>query len=264
MHSFSKGGAPILKTSIDSRQIREMDMALARMTFQQRENSQTHFTYAEERVQFGYILNGDLRAVDEALYLIRNNRTGKLSPDPIRNYQYLFVSEITVLCRVCIRAGMPEKEAYGLSDLYIQNADRCTTEKGVLDLYERMVMDYTLRMKKYPSGSPLSRPVRLATGYIDDHLHERILLEDIAAYAGVSPSYLSTLFRKETGKSIPDFINEKKIREAVSLLSYSEFSCSDISEYLGFSTPSYFSSLFRKIMGMTPVQFRRSLLKPES
>ncbi len=97
--------------------------------------------------------------------------------------------------------------------------------------------------------------------YILRHLHYEISLKEIADHAGLSETYFSALFKKETGETVSTFIQQSRVREAESLLRYSEYSLMEIAEYLGFCSQSHFSKTFRRYAGVTPGQYRREHFK---
>ena len=72
----------------------------------------------------------------------------------------------------------------------------------------------------------------------------------------MSASYLSRLFKKETGDSVSTYIRGQKIEIAKNLLKYSDYSLIDIANRLSFSSQSHFIQQFRDIVGMTPKKFR--------
>ena len=92
--------------------------------------------------------------------------------------------------------------------------------------------------------------------YIYNLIHDRITIEDLAAYTDLSPSYLSRLFKKELGISVSEYIREKKIDKAQNLLKYSDFTPVEIANYLSFSSQSHFIQTFEKMVGMTPKKYR--------
>lgn len=97
--------------------------------------------------------------------------------------------------------------------------------------------------------------------YIYRHYREKIYLEDIADSLGISSSYLSRLFKRETKVSLQDFINDVKVEKAANLLVYSEETLPGIAEYVNFPSQSYFGKIFKQKMKMTPKQYRE-LHKP--
>ena len=97
--------------------------------------------------------------------------------------------------------------------------------------------------------------------YVYGHYREKMYLDDIADTLGISASYLSRLFKKETGQALQDFINDVRVEKAANLLIYSDESLPRIAGYVGFPSQSYFGKVFRQRMQMTPKQYRE-LYKP--
>ena len=81
-------------------------------------------------------------------------------------------------------------------------------------------------------------------------------MEALAEYVQLNETYLSKLFKKETGQSVSEYIRDRKVEEAAALLRYSEKTSVEIATDLGFSSHSYFISIFKKVMGMTPKEYR--------
>ena len=232
--------------------------ALSELLFKQREEGFIHASLREEMRPFELMKQGD----PDAAVLLRQTlesgaSTGTLSPDPLRHCQYLLVSTATIACRTCIQGGMAPEVAYGLSDLYIQQADQCDEPRQVADLQETMIRDFAARMKALPKSPSFSLHVLTAMDYIDQHLHEPIRIPDLAANVGVSVSYLSALFAKEAGKSLSRCIREKKLDASKMLLAYSDFSVTDIAQFFSFASASHYTNAFRAYTGLTPLQYRK-------
>ena len=94
--------------------------------------------------------------------------------------------------------------------------------------------------------------------YIRKHYRDKIYLEDIAQALDLSPSYLSRLFRKETGICIQDAINEERVYRASNLLRYSDLSLTQIAHYVGFPSQSYMGKIFKQRKNMTPMAYRET------
>lgn len=73
---------------------------------------------------------------------------------------------------------------------------------------------------------------------------------------GISASYLSRTFKRETGVILQEFINDVRVERAANLLIYSEESLPGIAEYVNFPSQSYFGKIFKQKMNMTPKQYR--------
>ena len=92
--------------------------------------------------------------------------------------------------------------------------------------------------------------------YIDDNMDKMLKLEELASICNLSPGYFSRIFKKETGKTVITYINEKKVERAKKLLKESKDPIINISLDLGFDDCGYFIRVFKKITGLTPKAFR--------
>lgn len=93
--------------------------------------------------------------------------------------------------------------------------------------------------------------------YIEKNYSEDIKLADIAKFVGFSEYYFSRLFKEVTEKSFHQYLNEYRIRKAVSLLDNAEYSISEAAYAAGFSSIATFDRLFRQIKGCTPQKYRK-------
>ena len=187
--------------------------------------------------------------------------TDVLSRDSVTNIKYHFVVTAALLTRYCIDGGLEPEQAYRLSDFYILKMDSCTTVRQVADLHHVMAKDFTGKMILQKKSSILSKPVMQCVDYIYAHIKERITIQDLADYTGLSTNYLSRVFKQNLGVSISDYIRQQKIEKATHLLKYSEQSIIDIANYLSFSSQSHFIQIFEGFIGMTPKKYRDKYYK---
>lgn len=103
--------------------------------------------------------------------------------------------------------------------------------------------------------------IEKAKQYIDEHIYERILLTDIADYVCISPSYLSSLFKKTHHKNLVDYINEQKTERACQMIKESNMRIYEICYKLGYENPYYFSKIFKRFTGKTPTEYQAQLRK---
>lgn len=224
--------------------------------FIHRETRFRHMSNRAEMQPFELLRDADPRAVEIGTRAFNAKSQGHLSDDSLRNYKYLFVAAITMCCRYCMDGGLADERAYNISDLYIQKMDRLETEQQVIDLHRDMMEFYLKEMLAVKKQQICSKPVMQCMDYIYDHLHEQIRVSDLADYVGLNESYLSVLFKKETGKAVSDYVRERRIEAAEGMLRYSDMSYSDIANILSFCSQSHFTSVFRKAVGMTPKEYR--------
>lgn len=101
--------------------------------------------------------------------------------------------------------------------------------------------------------------LRRVTEYIDAHLNENIGLLDLADLTGLTPQYFSEAFKRETGAPPHQFIIEQRVQRGQVLLRDKCRSIAAVGYDLGFSSQSHFTRIFRRITGITPARFRRSI-----
>ena len=242
---------------------------LFHMEFLHRENQLRHFSQDADRLQYELLGAADPRAVEEGEKAFRAHSQRKLSEDPLRSCKYFFVASACLCCRCCVESGLKQERSYNICDLFIQKMDVLETEQEVMALHKSMLEFYLEEMTGVKKQRTCSRPVAACMDYIYDHLHEQIPVSDLAARLELNQSYLSVLFKKETGMTISAYIRQRRVEAAEEMLRYSDYSCSDIGNYLAFCSQSHFISVFRKATGMTPREYRarygsrESLKEPE-
>jgi YesN/AraC family two-component response regulator len=103
-----------------------------------------------------------------------------------------------------------------------------------------------------------NRQCAVVKRYIDLHFKENLTLDQLAAEAHINKYYLAHIFKQEYGISPINYMTSRRIEESKYLLAETDLSMSQIAQLLGFSSLSYFSQIFRKNQGMSPMAFRQS------
>jgi len=113
--------------------------------------------------------------------------------------------------------------------------------------------------------NPRMEKARLAPGiiraseYLRENPDKSFSINDIAEVVGLSSSRFSHLFREQTGMTPGQFLERERIMRANQLLTVTSRTIAEISAMVGFASPFYFTSRFRKITGVNPREFRRLL-----
>ena len=187
---------------------------------------------------------------------------GTLANDnPLRQAKNSIIAQITLVTRAAVEGGMNAEAAYSLSDYYIQQLELCQTRDEVYlisgKMYETFVTQvHEIQTKNY---SPL---ILYLCTYIDKHILEVISLDKMSEELGYDTYYLTTLFKKNTGKTMKNYILEKKAEQAKILLSSTQMEIQEISDYLSFKSSSYFCTQFKKITGDSPLSYRKRSNSP--
>ena len=190
------------------------------------------------------------------LSTINQLRLGEMSTNPLRQAQYTFVSIITLISRAAIDSGVDAETSLTLSDAYIQKVDKYTEIQQIALLSIQMVYDYTHRVAKQQNSHKYSYTTQSAIEYIAVHLNYKISVKDIAGHCQMSTSHLSAVFKADTGSTISQYILEQRLTRAKDYLRFSQLSSQEISSTLGFSSPSYFSKIFKEVFSLSPMDFR--------
>lgn len=117
------------------------------------------------------------------------------------------------------------------------------------------LMEDRVRMENL---SPLTRSIM---SYVNKNYASRITLDDVAATTYFSPVYCDTVFKREVGRSIIDFLIDKRIEEAKKLLMAQTTALVTVAELVGFNDYNYFARVFKKRTGYTPLSYRKMMLK---
>lgn len=224
--------------------------------FYMRENDLSHLPLEAEMKFYDSIKSGNMAEVEKAFKPLGGKGFGKLSEDGLRNLRYHLIITIAFAARYCIEGGMEREEAYNLSDLYIMAADKAKTTNEINRLHKKVVRDLTERMAGIIKKQAYSRPISRCLEYVYNHLNQQISISEMAKEIGFSAPYLSKIFHRETGITISGYIMKKRIETAQRMLKYSDYTSSEISCFLAFSSNSHFIQCFRRETGLTPKQYR--------
>lgn len=120
---------------------------------------------------------------------------------------------------------------------------------------------YSHFTKYYKSLHNSSNIIKKAIDYIEKNYHKEISLKFLSEYLNLSKHYVCYLFKKETGDNISLYVNKLRIEKAKQLVLESDCKIKEIYDRVGFSDLQYFCKTFKRITGMTVIQYRDSVLK---
>lgn len=108
----------------------------------------------------------------------------------------------------------------------------------------------------YASAQSECDHIERARNHIREHISDKLTLESVSSAINISPSYLSRIFSAFAGRTFCEYIRDERIALACKLLGTSNLSIDEVSERCGFSTPNYFSTVFKKCTGQAPAAYR--------
>ncbi|MGM9859033.1 MAG: helix-turn-helix domain-containing protein [Bacilli bacterium] len=200
--------------------------------------------------------HGDIVELKEWIKKAPAVRSGQMSNDSLRQIKNIFIASTTLISRSAIKGMLDVNEALSLSDLYIQKMELMQKETDVATLQLNMVIDFTERVARIKGKKDASSFLISLNKYIYNHLSDPIKSQDICNALFISKSVLFDKIKKETGKTLSQYILNVKINEAKGLLKYTNKNFASISLYLGFSSQSHFNKTFKLITGYTPLEYK--------
>lgn len=127
----------------------------------------------------------------------------------------------------------------------------------LLILINNFVDDF--KLKDYNSMQPINPKVSQIIKYINENYDQAISLSSVAKEFYLSPFYLSKLFKQTTNFTFVEYLNSVKIRNATKLLQNKKYKIIDIAEKVGFTNNTHFTRVFKTVMGMSPMKYRKLL-----
>lgn len=177
--------------------------------------------------------------------------------DPMRNMKNFCIIGNTLMRKAAEHGGVHPVYLDRASSEFAKRIESTSQLSAGQALFGDMVRTYCRLVRKH-KAQHYSPQVEKAVLCIEADLSRDLSLSTLAETLGISPGYLSTLFRQETGKTVTDFVTEKRMEHAASLLQGSSLQVQTVAQYCGISDVNYFSKLFKRHHGMTPREFRKT------
>ena len=215
-----------------------------------------HTTYEIEQMLMDIVRKGNISALQEWIAHAPAVHAGTMAAEPLQQAKNTFTVTAVLVSRAAIQGGMSIDDSFSLSDAYIQQCMLMNTSELIFNLHYRLIIDYTERVNRIHVGKHPNKLVVDVANYIQHHLSEAITTGAVANELFISRPYLSKRFKEEAGIALSDFITREKIEEAKRLLRYTDKDLNSIALYLGFSSQSHFSRVFKKIADRTPSAYR--------
>ena len=169
--------------------------------------------------------------------------------------QYVVIDVCIVILSFCERissANRLQEEAEELQKMMQKIHSLSEIKKYVVRL-----LNEAIELRDAESGRRYSDLIAAAKKEIENHyMTEEISLNTVAISVGMSPSYFSSIFSKEAGKTFVEYLTEVRIEKAKELLMCSSMKTSEIGYEVGYKDPHYFSYIFKKVQGCSPKEYR--------
>lgn len=170
--------------------------------------------------------------------------------------QYIIMDAYIVMMSFCEKIEGIEGEMQAQSE-ELKNSMKTIQTLEEIKNYIRMLLKKIIGVRDTISGRRYSDIIEIAKDQIrKTYMSDEISLNTIAAEVGMSPSYFSSIFSKEMGKTFVEYLTEIRMDRAKELLMCSSMKTSEIGYEVGYKDPHYFSYIFKKTQNCTPKEFK--------
>jgi len=214
--------------------------------------------YAYENELMEVVSRGLTQRAEVMMSSVSNLNFQQRMGDPLRNMKNYCIICNTLLRKAAEQGGVHPLHLDRMSGQYAQSIENAATLDAGFSLIGDMIRSYC-RLVRSHAIQHYSSIVQKTLTYIEANLSGDLSLHAIAEIHQVTPGYLSSLFHRETGQTLIDHINQQRMKAAVQLLKNTRLQIQHVAQLCGFSDPNYFTKLFRRIYGITPLQFRKEL-----
>jgi YesN/AraC family two-component response regulator len=220
----------------------------------------TEDRYNLENKMLAAVAKGDTDKIKTITPIISAHNLEQRLSDNLRNTKNYAIIMNTLLRKAA--------ESGGVHPIYIDKtssrfAAKIENLRGVEQAGELMaeMMDGYCKLVKKHSTKSYALPVQKAITVIEYDLTADLSLGGIAEMLDINPSYLSTIFKKETGETLTEYVNRKRMSAAKHLLETTRLQIQTVAQQCGILDVHYFSRMFKKYTGVTPKMYRDTLQK---
>ncbi|ONI44916.1 hypothetical protein AN641_05385 [Candidatus Epulonipiscioides gigas] len=163
----------------------------------------------------------------------------------------------TIISRVTLESTKRIENTLSLNAIFLQKLVEAPTLEDLAFVLQKIIKEFSDEILEL-NNTALFVPIRRAINYLNTYYADEISLIKVAKFVHLTPSYFSTIFKKETGYSFTQYLNRIRIEHGKLLLLDTSLTILEIAVEVGFDTDTYFCTVFKKITGITPNQYRNN------
>ncbi|MBQ7874599.1 MAG: helix-turn-helix transcriptional regulator [Oscillospiraceae bacterium] len=219
---------------------------------------ETRYNYENEMLQA--VTQGQYQKAVLMLSSLNSLSFERRLSDPIRNIKNYCIITNTLLRKSAENGGVHPFYLDRMSSDYALKIEQIQSTSAAQELITDMFRSYCRLVRKH-TMKRYSPPVQRAITTIDSDLTANLTLNALATMQNLSPSYLSALFSQETGQTLTEYVNQKRVKLAMRLLATTKLQVQTVAQHCGILDVHYFSKVFKRAVGLTPKQYRESQQK---
>ena len=188
---------------------------------------------------------------------LNDNMFERRVSDSLRNAKNYCIIMNTLLRKAAENGGVHPVYIDRTSSKFALRIELLSDDAACSSLMREMFSSYSRLVYKHSTGrySPI---VQKAILVIDSDISAELSLNSLAQNLGISAGYLATIFKKETGKTVSEYIKDKRIEHAMHLLSTTHLQIQTVALHCGIMDVQYFSKIFKKKTGKNPKEYREA------
>lgn len=216
--------------------------------------------YAAENMLIRAVARGQIHKCTALMENFATMPFEKRLDDPLRNLKNYSIIMNTLLRKAAEQGGVHPIHLDEMSSAFAARIEQLPSMAAGHALMGEIFRSYCLLVRKHTMRN-YSSTVQKTLIMIDADLTADLSLRRLAAAQNISPSYLSATFKKETGKTLTDYINSERMQLAAHLLETTALQVQTVAAHCGILDVQYFSKLFKKYKEKTPKEYRESFKK---
>ena len=213
--------------------------------------------YAFENELIRAVTLGQLHVENQVFAGVSESQFERRVADPLRNAKNYGIIMNTLLRKAAEEGGVHPLYIDRVSSEFAHRIEQMRDLSQSSSVMQDIFRGYCTLVQQH-SMRNYSRVVQTAILLIDSDLSANLSLHSLAQNQKVSPGYLSTVFKKETGKTVTAYIREKRLRHACHLLANTNLQIQSVALHCGILDVHYFTKTFKRELGITPKQYRES------
>lgn len=163
---------------------------------------------------------------------------------------------LVVMARAALYCGTNGEQVFEICHKGMRQLQRLSAKEDMAKLLTNS-LDQLIELVYHLMDTKHKNIIHRSIDYMRRNCGQKLTLQEVAQYAGYSPSYFSKLFRTELGCTFQTFLNQLRVDKSKALLLSTTISSAEISGLVGFEDQSYFCKVFKQFNGVTPDQYRK-------
>ncbi len=214
--------------------------------------------YNAEREMMQAVSQGAIHKVEKIFINPSGFIFEKRTDDPVRNMKNYLIISNTLLRKAAEYGSVHPFHIDGISTEFAKEIEKVRSITDANNLLQEMLRKYCLLVKKH-SMKNYSLLIQKVLTIIDADLTADLGLKHLAEILNVNASYLSALFKKETGRTLTDYVTQKRVDHAAFLLRSTSLQIQTVAQQCGVFDVNYFAKIFKKYTDKSPKEYREEL-----